>query len=358
MKKGTKRKAAAASRKDDTAPTSTEPAATATATTTTEEPKQQHKKEPTKVGRPIKRSKVSKPEPEPEFFDDQREFEDLWKQVFLVGTEWDQLDLLSKYKWNFSNLERDFNRGTKLFVLLLMNFVTNRRLFLQPSNPRFLILVVAVSHLRQEGPDAAEQPLVAVGENPMIKYKDQSRFLHLVLYTAERAWSHAMEKRQLPDGPNARQRSYLIGRLRKAVKWATLFAELCSIKGDSRTSLEAKAYASYMKGNLLFEQDHNWDIALKSFKSARQVISSYTVIPCYFLLLYIYNQVLCCERVEELEPSIRYCLHKIGESNLQASELVHIREIEGPGLDLFKAKLEDDCEHLMYIAKPHMKDSK
>lgn len=49
-----------------------------------------------------------------------------------------------------------------------------------------------------------------------------------------------MEKRQLPDGPNARQRIYLIGRLRKASKWATLFAELCAIKGDSRTSLEAE----------------------------------------------------------------------------------------------------------------------
>ncbi|KAI3759558.1 hypothetical protein L6452_07454 [Arctium lappa] len=160
------------------------------------------------------------------------------------------------------------------------------------------------------------------------------RFLHLVLYTAERAWSHAMEKRQLPDGPNARQRSYLIGRLRKAVKWATLFAELCAIKGDSRTSLEAEAYASYMKGSLLFEQDQNWDIALKSFKSARVV---YEELGKYGDLD---NQVLCRERVEELEPSIRYCLHKIGESNLQASELVHIGEIEGPALDLFKAKLE------------------
>ncbi|KAJ0527921.1 putative signal recognition particle subunit SRP68, SRP68 domain superfamily [Helianthus annuus] len=164
------------------------------------------------------------------------------------------------------------------------------------------------------------------------------RFLHLVLYTAERAWSHAMEKRQLPDGPNARQRSYLIGRLRKAVKWATLFAELCAIKGDSRTSLEAEAYASFMKGNLLFEQDQNWDVALKSFKSARQAI----LFTKRELGKYgdLDNQVLCRERVEELEPSIRYCLHKIGESNLQASELVHIGEIEGPALDLFKAKLE------------------
>jgi len=73
-------------------------------------------------------------------------------------------------------------------------------------------------------------------------YLDDNRFLHILLYTAERAWSHAMEKRQLPDGPNRRQRIYLIGRLRKAVKWASLFAQLCAIKGDSRTSLEAEVW--------------------------------------------------------------------------------------------------------------------
>ncbi|KAM7272999.1 hypothetical protein ACFE04_027663 [Oxalis oulophora] len=160
------------------------------------------------------------------------------------------------------------------------------------------------------------------------------RFLHMVLYTAERAWSHAMEKRQLPDGPNARQRQYLIGRLKKAVKWASLFSHLCSIKGDSRTNLEAEAYASYMKGNLLFEQDINWDTALMHFKSARAV---YEELGKYGDLE---NQVVCRERVEELEPSIRYCLHKIGDSNVKASELLKIGEMEGPALDLFKAKLE------------------
>lgn len=160
------------------------------------------------------------------------------------------------------------------------------------------------------------------------------RFLHILLYTTERAWSHAMEKRQLPDGPNGRQRIYLIGRLRKAVKWATLFAQLCALKGDSRTSLEAEAYASYMKGNLLFEQDQNWDMALRNFKSARAV---YEELGKYGDLE---NQLLCRERVEELEPSIRYCLHKIGQSNLQASELLQIGEMEGPALDLFKSKLE------------------
>ncbi|OAY30663.2 hypothetical protein MANES_14G045200v8 [Manihot esculenta] len=160
------------------------------------------------------------------------------------------------------------------------------------------------------------------------------RFLHLVLYLAERAWSHAMEKRQLPDGPNARQRIYLIGKLRKAVKWADLFARLCATKGDSRTSLEAEAYAAYMNGNLLFEQDRNWDTALKNFISARAV---YEELGKYGDLE---NQLLCRERVEELEPSIRYCRHKIGESNLQTSDLLQIGEMEGPALDLFRAKLE------------------
>lgn len=44
--------------------------------------------------------------------------------------------------------------------------------------------------------------------------------------------------------------------------------------------------------------------------------------------------------MEELEPSIRYCLHKVGKSSLQTSELLEVGEMEGPALDLFKAKLE------------------
>ncbi|KAL9995412.1 putative protein HEAT INTOLERANT 4 [Helianthus debilis subsp. tardiflorus] len=37
--------------------------------------------------------------------------EDLWKQAFPVGTEWDQIDLLLKHNWNFSNLEDAFEEG-------------------------------------------------------------------------------------------------------------------------------------------------------------------------------------------------------------------------------------------------------
>ncbi|KAI3954268.1 hypothetical protein MKW98_018092 [Papaver atlanticum] len=160
------------------------------------------------------------------------------------------------------------------------------------------------------------------------------RYHHVLLYTAERAWSHAMEKRQLPNGPVPCQRIYLIGRLRKAVKWASLFAQLCAVKGDSRTSLEAEAYASFMKGTLLFELEQNWETALMSFKSARAV---YEQLGKYGD---IENQVLCRERVQKLDPNINYCSIKAGKSNIKTSELADMGQMEGPALDLFIAKLE------------------
>ncbi|EHA8586557.1 hypothetical protein COCNU_scaffold000525G000050 [Cocos nucifera] len=112
------------------------------------------------------------------------------------------------------------------------------------------------------------------------------------------------------------------------------FASLDLVKDFSMTSDPVKAYASYMKGTLLFEQDKNWETALMNFKNARAV---YEELGKYGD---VENQVLCHERVEELEPSIRYCLHKVGESSLQTSELLDIGKMEGPALDLFKAKLE------------------
>ncbi|KAI4991954.1 hypothetical protein ZWY2020_040340 [Hordeum vulgare] len=158
-----------------------------------------------------------------------------------------------------------------------------------------------------------------------------ARFLHVVFYMAERAWSHAMEKKTA--GPNAPQRIYMLGRFRKAVKWAALFSQLCSIKGDSRTSLEAEAYASYMKGTLLFEQEKNIEAAMLNFKNTRTV---YEELGKYGS---IENQLLCRQRIEEVEPMIGFCSRKLGGSALQEHELLDM-EKEGPAYDLFKAKIE------------------
>ncbi|KAF9681957.1 hypothetical protein SADUNF_Sadunf05G0057300 [Salix dunnii] len=56
--------------------------------------------------KPVKASK-----PEPEYYEDKRNLEDLWKDIFPVGTEWDQLDKVYGFNWNFSNLENAFEEG-------------------------------------------------------------------------------------------------------------------------------------------------------------------------------------------------------------------------------------------------------
>lgn len=113
MRKGTKRKA---SKKEEEANKSTEKK-----TNTTKDDLSKSTVETTKaeLSKPAagrsKKVKPSKPESEPEFFPDKRNLEDLWKQVFPVGTEWDQLDQVYQYKWNFSNLEDAFEEGGELY---------------------------------------------------------------------------------------------------------------------------------------------------------------------------------------------------------------------------------------------------
>ncbi|GAA0150587.1 hypothetical protein LIER_09502 [Lithospermum erythrorhizon] len=114
MKKGTKRGAKSAATKPEEETTNgpsqeESPIEQVSKTSHDEEMKDVEVKK-----KPAKRARVVKPEKE-EYFEDERNLEDLWKQVFPVGTEWDQLDMVYKYKWNFQNLEEAFEEGGKLY---------------------------------------------------------------------------------------------------------------------------------------------------------------------------------------------------------------------------------------------------
>ncbi|ONM56748.1 Imidazole glycerol phosphate synthase hisHF chloroplastic, partial [Zea mays] len=94
------------------------------------------------------------------------------------------------------------------------------------------------------------------------------------------------------------------------------FSQLCSVKGDSRKSLEADAYASYMKGALFSEQDKNIDATIINFKNTRAIYEE----PGKYGS--IENELLCYQCIEEVEPMIDLCSHKLGGSYLQAHELL------------------------------------
>ncbi|KAF8080625.1 hypothetical protein N665_0932s0025 [Sinapis alba] len=62
-----------------------------------------------------KKARVVKPQEEPEYFEDERNLEGLWKAAFPVGTEWDQLDALYEFNWDFKHLEEALEEGGLLF---------------------------------------------------------------------------------------------------------------------------------------------------------------------------------------------------------------------------------------------------
>jgi len=38
-------------------------------------------------------------------------YEDVWREVFLAGTEWDQLEMVGEVEWDFSHLDEALNEG-------------------------------------------------------------------------------------------------------------------------------------------------------------------------------------------------------------------------------------------------------
>lgn len=158
------------------------------------------------------------------------------------------------------------------------------------------------------------------------------RHLHIALHLAERAWSYAMELKQVEGGPDfARKRAHLLRRLTKAAKWGDLFADLCAQRADPRTALEAEAYASYLWGTVLLERETEWETALSKFLRARAVYEQLGKVGD------VEHQVRCRERVDELEPNIRYCHYKLGTANPpDTSSLLQLGEASG----VLSSKLE------------------
>ncbi|CAD5331282.1 unnamed protein product [Arabidopsis thaliana] len=107
MKKGAKRKGVSkAGRKAAVAETQNDERATKKDTEIKDEKKPVPK---------AKKPRAAKVKEEPVYFEEKRSLEDLWKVAFPVGTEWDQLDALYEFNWDFQNLEEALEEGGKLY---------------------------------------------------------------------------------------------------------------------------------------------------------------------------------------------------------------------------------------------------
>ncbi|KAF7130845.1 hypothetical protein RHSIM_Rhsim10G0013400 [Rhododendron simsii] len=154
------------------------------------------KTESSKAGGRRKKVKPSKPESEPEFFPDRRNLEDLWKQVFPVGTEWDQLDQVYQYKWNFSNLENAFEEGGELYgqkVFLFGSTEPQLVFFKDEGKVTCIPVVVAVvspfppsdkigiNSVQREAEEIVPMKQMKMGWVPYIPLEDRAGLRHLKL---------------------------------------------------------------------------------------------------------------------------------------------------------------------------------
>lgn len=131
------------------------------------------------------------------------------------------------------------------------------------------------------------------------------RHLMIALFNAERAWASAMEIQQEESSgeKNADSHSHLLSRLRKAAKWADLLQELCLVRCDARSGLEAEAYCAWIKSALSLVTS-DWQGGLEHLGRCSAIYSQLKEVAAHR------RRELFAARLSEIEPSERYCRYQ------------------------------------------------
>ena len=162
--------------------------------------------------------------------------------------------------------------------------------------------------------------------------------LELALYCSERAWSTAMQLKRENTAGEPRPKYHAMHRLRKAAKWSTALLDLCTIRSDKRTALEADAYCGFMHGNMHLEREE-WGAALTQLKRTRTICAELSKVS-HAEQTHLYRQM-----IEEVEPSIRFCSYNLRRAGDEGAEEEDAEELdveaaaEGAS-DILRSKLE------------------
>eukprot|EP00053_Salpingoeca_punica_P019672 m.200713 g.200713 ORF g.200713 m.200713 type:complete len:616 (-) comp17697_c0_seq3:6002-7849(-) len=160
-----------------------------------------------------------------------------------------------------------------------------------------------------------------------------ARYLEIVLMDTERAWSYAM---QLKEMTNPRQKFHLRSRMRKAVKHATLLHNLCCAHGicDARTELEATAYFEWIQGVAGFEEE-DWQSAMLHLQKADALYEK------LMTLCGKEQQELYEQRLTDMRASVKFCVYNLSSSEEGMKALAKLQQDARAGtLDLLSSKLD------------------
>ncbi|KAG0274442.1 signal recognition particle subunit srp68 [Linnemannia exigua] len=168
------------------------------------------------------------------------------------------------------------------------------------------------------------------------------KYLHLMLFQAERAWGYAMEIKALSVAlDDTRKQQHYMNRLKKAAKTASELEALCSTKAgkvDVRSALDAQAYSALMSGYVLFEAQQ-WQGALEKFSAARAIYDKLSLAGTS------HQEALCHAAMDEIDPNIRFCGYRL---RLAKDGVVNVEELvkmsaanKGSGSDVLMREIEN-----------------
>ena len=166
------------------------------------------------------------------------------------------------------------------------------------------------------------------------------RALLIPLVQSERAWSYAMElKEVVAKKRKAQCRQHLLKRMRKAVSHANELVDACTRVGNEQTALEADAYASYIAGISVMEQGKDWTSALKKLLRAKRLYSKLGLLGDQERL------ELYRERVEEIMDSIRFASFQQGQTlNIEAMEEEAVKDLMSNSVFMMEIEAPPEIE--------------
>lgn len=147
-----------------------------------------------------------------------------------------------------------------------------------------------------------------------IEMVNNVKHLYIFLFSAERAWSYAMQlKTESVDEP--RKHFHLMKRLRKAAEYANQLEEICKNYEniDEKTVLDVQGYSALMSGYKLFEEQ-NWQAALEKFAISRKIYEKLAAAGD------AQQEALCNSTIDSIDPNIRYCAYNLKIKNTTSEE--------------------------------------
>lgn len=181
-----------------------------------------------------------------------------------------------------------------------------------------------------------------------------SRFLHLLVFEAERCWAAAQQLKQ-ESQTEPRKRHHMNSRLQKAVRHAKELLALSENHCDARSRLECQAYCSWIEGFILLAVEciftcgvarsvtslsiflGNMSFERRDWKSA---LGNLQVAVAYYEKLAASQAAtaLYAARLDELRAMLRYCAYQLGDRQA-AADLFSLRNRLDTGASAAGAQL-------------------